>query len=180
MSIVTSVCLLRCVITLMLLPVIDVLGRGSSTRGTEARGGRRRDATRLNTRRATLTDITLGPTLLERGITSTVGMALEREVDIMVGALDPPLPIGTQSMVFRGKLHAVGEHVYLGLHDVLIAMPRVANEQDQLRERGHIAVVHRVGAQEEGDEGAEGLKENVEVRFPMVIDHTVNEKREFR
>jgi len=92
-----------------------------------------------------LTNITLCSTLLQRGVMAAVGVALEREVDIMVGALDPTLPIGTQSMVFRGKLHAVGEHVYLGLHDVLIAMPRVANEQDQLRERGDVAAVHGLG-----------------------------------
>ena len=117
----------------------------------KTRGGGRSDTTRLNARGTTLTDITLGPTLFERGITSTIGMALEHEVDVVMGALYGRLVVRAKAVVLSGKLQTVGEHVDLGFHDFHIAIldafntavPRVSNENDQLRELGDLAAVHR-------------------------------------
>ena len=92
------------------------------------RGRGRRDSTRLNTREATLADVTECLTLLDGGVTTAVGMDFERHVDIVVRALNGGLVVDPETMVFRGEVHAVCEHVDLGLDDVLVAIPRVTNE----------------------------------------------------
>ena len=56
-----------------------------------------------------LTHITLHSTLLEREITAAVGVALEGEVDVVVGALHGGLVVGTQTTILSGKLSAVGQ-----------------------------------------------------------------------
>ena len=117
-----------------------------------------------------MTDITLGPTLLERGITATIGMSLEREVDVVMGALYGRFVVRAKAVVLCGELQTVGEHVDLRFHDFHIAIldafdtavPRVSNENDQLRELGDLAAVHRRRGEEERDEGTEGVKVRVE------------------
>ena len=107
-------------------------------------------------------------------------MILECGVDVMMRALHRRLTVGPQAMVVPGEVRAVCEYVDFGLHHVLAAMPGVTNEDHQLSERGYLAVVQGLGGEEERDEGTEGLKEDVEVNFLILIDHTISEKREFR
>jgi len=131
----------------MLLTMVQVLGGWLAAHGTKTRGGGRRDSTRLNTREATLTNITLCPTLLEGDVLATIGMELEREVDVVMGALHGRLVVATESMVLPGEVHTVCEHMDLGLHYVLVAIPRVANENHQLSERGYRVAVHGLGGE---------------------------------
>ena len=97
-------------------------------------------------------------------------MALEREVDVVMGALYGRLVVRAKAVVLLGKRYTVSEHVDLGLHDFHsatlnafdTAVPRVSNKNDQLRELGDLAAAHRRRGEEERDEGTEGVKVRVE------------------
>ena len=112
----------------MLLTMVQVLGGWLAAHGTKTRGGGRRDSTRLNTREATLADVTECLTLLEGDASATVGMVFERHVNIVMRTLYGRLVVRAETMVLPGEVHTVCEHVDLGLDDVLVAIPRVTNE----------------------------------------------------
>ena len=163
---------------MMLLTMVQVLGGGLSAKGAETRSGRRRDATRLDARETTLADVAECLTLLEGGVTTAVGMDFERHVDIVVRALNGGLVVDPETMVFRGEVHAVCEHVDLGLHYSLVVMPGITDEDHQLCECRYLAKVQGLGREEERNEGLERVEEDMEVCFLLLIGYTVNKERE--
>ena len=47
--------------------------------------------------------------LLDGDASATVGMVFEREVNIMMGALDPRFAVRAETMALLGELHTMGE-----------------------------------------------------------------------
>jgi len=94
----------------------------------------------------------------------------------MVGALHWGLVVRTHTTMLSGKLSAVGQHVHLGFHYVLVPMPHVANEDYQPREVGNLTSAQPLRGQKEWKEAKEHFQEDMKVRFHLLIDHTFNKK----
>ena len=137
--------------------MVEVLGRGVPTQGAQSGSRRRIDPTRLHTGYTTLCNVTLRSTLLQRGIPTAVEVAFEGEVDVVVGALYGGLVVGAKASVLSGKLRAVGQHVYLGLHNVVVAMPYVTNKEHESREVRDFTTCESLRGQKE----ARDLKESL-------------------
>ena len=78
-----------------------------------------------------------------------------------------------------GERNAVEQHVYFGLHDVLVTMPRIANQVHTLSELRCLFEVHGVRGEKEGNELFEGEEEDVEEHSLGRIGNSVDEKNEF-
>ena len=78
-----------------------------------------------------------------------------------------------------GERYAVEQHVYFGLHDVLVTMPRIANQVHTLSELRCLSEVHGVRGEKERNELFEGKEENVEEHSLGRIGNSVDEKNEF-
>jgi len=78
-----------------------------------------------------------------------------------------------------GERYAVEQHVYFGLHDVLVTMPRIANQVHTLSELRCLSEVHGVRREKERNELFEGEEEDVEEHSLGRIGNSVDEKNEF-
>ena len=78
-----------------------------------------------------------------------------------------------------GERYAVEQHVYFGLHDVLVTMPCIANELNKFSQLRCLSEVHGVRGEKEGNELFEGEDEDVEERSLGRIGNSVDEKNEF-
>ena len=134
----------------MLLMVVQVLGARLSAPGATMGLGARRDVPALDAREATLEDIAVHSALLPHQISPAVAVVLERQVHIVVKALDGVLIEGAQVAVFLCELNAVEQHVNLGFHPILVAMPLIANHDHQLFELRYHLVVHGGAGEQEG------------------------------
>jgi len=92
---------------------------------------------------------------------TAVGVAFEGEVDVMVGALHGGLVVGAQTTMLSGKLSAVGQHMDLGFHYVVVAMPHIANEDHQTCEVRDLAAGQSLWGQKEGRDLKEGIQQHV-------------------
>ena len=97
----------------------------------------------------------------------------------MVSAFNGGLTISAQVAMLLRECHAVEQHMHFGLHDVLVTMPRIANELNKFSEFRYLFEVHGVRGEKKENELFEGEEEDVEEHSLGRIGNSVDEKNEF-
>jgi len=104
----------------------------------------------------------------------------EGEVNVMMSAFNGRLAVRTQVAMLLGKGDTVEQHVYFGLHDVLVAMPHCTNAVHQLSKLGDLGRAQRGRGKQEGNDPAEDVQVDAEFRSHLLVDHTFHKSRELR